>query len=86
MWVKLCYVEQVFCAKVEGVCVPYLCPCCAMSIARRTGTGEPPSVTLRTSIDLRSGLLLPCLLSMGESTRFLGGSAEEEQTIQAEQG
>lgn len=51
-----------------------LCPCCAMSMARLTGTGEPPSVTLSTSIDLRSGLLLLCLVKSGESTRFLGGS------------
>lgn len=37
----------------------YLCPCCVMSIALLAGTGEPPSVTLRTSMDFLSGLLLP---------------------------
>lgn len=54
-----------------------------MSIARRTGTGDPPSVTLSTSMDLRSGLLLLCLVSRGESTRFLGGSVRKiaEETI-----
>lgn len=57
----------------------HLCPCVAMSMARRTGTGEPPSVTLSTSMDFRSGLRLPWRLSMGESTRFLGGSAERAQ-------
>lgn len=54
----------------------HLCPCVAMSRARRTGTGEPPSVTLSTSMDFLSGLRLPWRLSMGESTRFLGGSAD----------
>lgn len=54
----------------------HLCPCVAMSMARRTGTGDPPSVTLRTSMDFLSGLRLPWRLSIGESTRFLGGSAE----------
>lgn len=52
----------------------YLCPCCVMSIALLAGTGEPPSVTLRTSMDFLSGLLLPWRFNMGESTRFLGGS------------
>lgn len=54
----------------------HLWPCEAMSRARRTGTGEPPSVTLSTSMDFLSGLRLPWRLSMGESTRFLGGSAD----------
>lgn len=54
----------------------HLWPCAAMSRARRTGTGEPPSVTLSTSMDFLSGLRLPWRLSMGESTRFLGGSAD----------
>lgn len=57
------------------VCFLHLCPCCVMSMALLAGTGEPPSVTLNTSIDFLSGLLFPCLFSMGESTRFLGGSA-----------
>lgn len=43
-------------------------------MARRAGTGEPPSVTLSTSMDLRSGRRLPCRFSIGESTRFRGGS------------
>lgn len=46
-----------------------------MSIALLAGTGEPPSVTLRTSMDFLSGLLLPWRFNMGESTRFRGGSA-----------
>lgn len=55
---------------------PHLWPWVAMSMARRTGTGDPPSVTVRTSMDFLSGRRLPWRLSMGESTRFLGGSAE----------
>lgn len=38
---------------------PHLCPCCVMSMALLAGTGEPPSVTLSTSMDFLSGLLLP---------------------------
>lgn len=53
----------------------HLWPCWAISMARRAGTGEPPSVTLSTSMDLRSGRRLPCRFSIGESTRFRGGSA-----------
>lgn len=60
----------------------YLCPCCVMSIALLAGTGEPPSVTLRTSIDFLSGLLLPWRFNMGESTRFLGGSAQQARRIE----
>lgn len=56
----------------------YLWPCWAISMARRAGTGEPPSVTLSTSMDLRSGLRLPCRFSIGESTRFRGGSVHRE--------
>lgn len=52
----------------------HLWPCWAISMARRAGTGEPPSVTLSTSMDLRSGRRLPCRFSIGESTRFRGGS------------
>lgn len=55
--------------------------CWAISKARRVGTGEPPppaSVMLRTSMDLRSGRRFPCRLSMGESTRFRGGSKGQE--------
>lgn len=52
----------------------YLWLCWAISMARRAGTGEPPSVTLSTSMDLRSGRRLPCRFSIGESTRFRGGS------------
>lgn len=59
----------------------HLCPCCAISIALRAGTGEPPSVTLRTSIDFLSGLRFPCLFSIGESTRFLGGSLWKENAV-----
>lgn len=55
---------------------PHLWPWVAMSMARRTGTGDPPSVTVRTSMDFLSGRRLPWRLNMGESTRFLGGSAE----------
>ena len=57
-----------------------------MSMARRTGTGEPPSVTLSTSMDFLSGLRLPWRLSMGESTRFLGGSAERGQRSKVDDG
>lgn len=56
---------------------PHLCPCCVMSMALLAGTGEPPSVTLSTSMDFLSGLLLPWRFNMGESTRFLGGSVPE---------
>ena len=56
----------------------YLCPCCVMSMALLAGTGEPPSVTLRTSMDFLSGLLLPWRFNMGESTRFLGGSVAKK--------
>lgn len=59
----------------------HLCPCCAISIALRAGTGEPPSVTLRTSIDFLSGRRFPCLFSIGESTRFRGGSLQKENTV-----
>lgn len=52
----------------------HLWPCWAISMALRAGTGEPPSVTLSTSMDLRSGRRLPCRFSIGESTRFRGGS------------
>lgn len=52
----------------------YLWPCWAISMALRAGTGEPPSVTLSTSMDFRSGRRLPCRFSIGESTRFRGGS------------
>lgn len=56
--------------------VSHLWPWVAMSMARLTGTGDPPSVTHSTSMDFLSGRRLPWRLSMGESTRFLGGSAE----------
>lgn len=62
----------------------YLCPCCVMSIALLAGTGEPPSVTLRTSMDFLSGLLLPWRFNMGESTRFLGGSGETARQVDSE--
>lgn len=62
----------------------YLCPCCAISIALRAGTGDPPSVTLRTSIDFLSGLRFPCLFSIGESTRFLGGSLCRNNAVNLE--
>lgn len=62
----------------------YLCPCCVMSMARRAGTGDPPSVTLSTSMDLRSGLLFPCRFNMGESTRFRGGSTNTHRYTHAE--
>lgn len=52
----------------------HLWPCWAISMALRAGTGEPPSVTLSTSMDLRSGRRLPWRFSIGESTRFRGGS------------
>lgn len=48
-----------------------------MSMALRTGTGDPPSVTVRTSMDFLSGLRLAWRLSIGESTRLRGGSAEQ---------
>ena len=64
-----------------GKAETHLCPCCAISIALRAGTGEPPSVTLRTSIDFLSGRRFPCLFSIGESTRFLGGSLWKENAV-----
>lgn len=58
-----------------GANTAYLWLCCAISMALRAGTGEPPSVTLKTSMDFRSGRRFPCRFSIGESTRFRGGSA-----------
>lgn len=49
------YFKQVSCFHLH----PHLCPCCVMSMALLAGTGEPPSVTLSTSMDFLSGLLLP---------------------------
>lgn len=53
-------------------------------MARRAGTGDPPSVTLNTSMDLRSGLLFPCRFNIGESTRFRGGSTSAHRYTHAE--
>lgn len=55
----------------------YLWLCAAVSRALRGGVGDPCSVTLRTSRLFRSGRHRPWRVSMGESTRFRGGSAEE---------
>lgn len=68
-------------AGLLGEAETHLCPCCAISIALRAGTGDPPSVTLRTSIDFLSGRRFPCLFSIGESTRFLGGSAWKKTAV-----
>ena len=64
----------------------HLWPCWAISMARRAGTGEPPSVTLSTSMDLRSGRRLPCRFSIGESTRFRGGSEYRRRSGQTAPG
>ena len=64
---------------IFNVFMSHLWPWVAMSMALRTGTGDPPSMTHSTSMDFLSGLRLPCRLSIGESTRFLGGSAEQRQ-------
>lgn len=53
---------------------PYLWLCALVSRALRGGVGDPCSVTLRTSRLFLSGRQRPWRVSMGESTRFLGGS------------
>lgn len=68
-------------AGLLGEAETHLCPCCAISIALRAGTGDPPSVTLRTSMDFLSGRRFPCLFSIGESTRFLGGSVQKGNAV-----
>lgn len=55
----------------------YLWLCAAVSRALRGGVGDPCSVTLRTSRLFLSGRQRPWRVSIGESTRFRGGSAEE---------
>ena len=55
----------------------YLWLCAAVSRALRGGVGDPCSVTLNTSRLFLSGRQRPWRVSMGESTRFRGGSAEE---------
>lgn len=52
----------------------YLWLCALVSRALRGGVGDPCSVTLRTSRLFLSGRQRPWRVSMGESTRFLGGS------------
>lgn len=54
----------------------YLWLCAAVSRALRGGVGDPCSVTLRTSRLFLSGRQRPWRVSIGESTRFRGGSAE----------
>lgn len=55
----------------------YLWLCAAVSKALRGGVGDPCSVTLSTSKLFLSGRQRPWRVSMGESTRFRGGSADE---------
>lgn len=55
----------------------YLWLCAAVSRALRGGVGDPCSVTLRTSRLFLSGRQRPWRVSIGESTRFRGGSAEK---------
>ncbi len=55
----------------------YLWLCAAVSRALRGGVGDPCSVTLSTSRLFLSGRQRPWRVSIGESTRFRGGSAEE---------
>lgn len=52
----------------------YLWLCTLASRALRGGVGDPCSVTLRTSRLFLSGRHRPWRVSMGESTRFRGGS------------
>lgn len=59
------------------MCNLYLWLCAAVSKALRVGVGDPCSVTLRTSRLFLSGRQRPWRVSIGESTRFRGGSAEE---------
>lgn len=59
------------------MCHLYLWLCAAVSKALRVGVGDPCSVTLRTSRLFLSGRQRPWRVSIGESTRFRGGSAEE---------
>lgn len=56
----------------------YLWLCAAVSSALRGGVGDPCSVTLSTSRLFLSGRQRPWRVSMGESTRFRGGSAEDQ--------
>lgn len=56
----------------------YLWLCAAVSRALRGGVGDPCSVTLSTSKLFLSGRQRPWRVSMGESTRFRGGSAEKQ--------
>lgn len=57
--------------------VLYLWLCAAVSRALRGGVGDPCSVTLSTSRLFLSGRQRPWRVSIGESTRFRGGSAEK---------
>lgn len=57
---------------------PNLWLCAAVSRALRGGVGDPCSVTLSTSKLFLSGRQRPWRVSIGESTRFRGGSAEEQ--------
>lgn len=56
----------------------YLWLCALVSRALRGGVGDPCSVTLRTSILLLSGRWRTLRESMGESTRFRGGSYKKK--------
>lgn len=70
-----------------SICVLYTCRynmlylwlCAAVSRALRGGVGDPCSVTLSTSRLFLSGRQRPWRVSIGESTRFRGGSAVEHQ-------
>lgn len=57
----------------------YLWLCAAESRALRGGVGDPCSVTLSTSRLFLSGRQRPWRVSIGESTRFRGGSAVEHR-------
>lgn len=77
-YMKLCYMcKQHLELWYIYVRVLYLWLCAAVSRALRGGVGDPCSVTLNTSRLFLSGRQRPWRVSMGESTRFRGGSAEE---------
>lgn len=74
------------CAKYTYMCVCkqntlHLWLCAAVSRALRGGVGDPCSVTLSTSRLFLSGRQRPWRVSIGESTRFRGGSAEEYDKV-----
>lgn len=68
--------DHIYCSVLARA--PNLWLCAAVSRALRGGVGDPCSVTLSTSKLFLSGRQRPWRVSIGESTRFRGGSAEEQ--------